>query len=81
MPAATQAQRAVLDRVGAADLDADGIAAIQQVIVDTGALDELEGAIERLSDEAIEASASIDITSVARDELAALAHFVVGRAG
>ena len=60
------AQRAVLDRVGAADLDADGSPAIQQVIVDTGALDELEAAIERLSDEAIDASTSIDITSVAR---------------
>jgi geranylgeranyl diphosphate synthase, type I len=79
--AATETQLAVLDRVGAADLDAEEIAAIQQVIVDTGALGELERAIERLSDEAIEALASIDITSMARDELAALAHFVVGRAG
>jgi geranylgeranyl diphosphate synthase type I len=79
--AATESQRTVLDRVGAADLDAAEIAAIQQVIVDTGALDELESAIERLSSEAIEALASIDITAVARDELAALAHFVVGRAG
>ena len=35
---ATPAQLAVLDRVGAADLDADDVAAIQQVIVDTGAL-------------------------------------------
>jgi geranylgeranyl pyrophosphate synthase len=71
----------VLGRVGAADLDAEEIASIQQVIVETGALDELEAAIERLSNEAIEALASIDITVVARDELAALAHFVVGRAG
>ena len=57
---ATPAQLAVLDRVGAADLDADDIAAIQQVIVDTGALDQLEAAIERLSDEAIDALATID---------------------
>jgi geranylgeranyl diphosphate synthase, type I len=79
--AATPAQLAVLDRVGAADLDADDIAEIQQVIVDTGALDELEAAIMRLSDEAIEALASIDIIPVARDELGELARYVVSRAG
>jgi geranylgeranyl diphosphate synthase, type I len=79
--AATPAQLAVLDRVGAADLDAADIAEIQQVIVDTGALDELEAAIMRLSDEAIEALASIDIIPVARDELGELARYVVSRAG
>jgi geranylgeranyl diphosphate synthase type I len=79
--AATETQRTVLDRVGAADLDAGEIAAIQQVIVDTGALAELELAIERLSGEAIEALATIDIAAVAREELVALAHYVVGRAG
>jgi geranylgeranyl diphosphate synthase type I len=78
---ATPAQLAVLDRVGAAELDADDVAAIQQVIVDTGALNELEAAIERLSDEAIESLATIAITDVARGELAELAHYVVGRAG
>jgi geranylgeranyl diphosphate synthase type I len=78
---ATPAQLAVLDRVGATDLDADDVAAIQQVIVDTGALDELEAAIDRLSDEAIDALSTIDITADARGELAGLAHYVVGRAG
>jgi geranylgeranyl diphosphate synthase, type I len=78
---ATPAQLAVLDRVGAADLDADDVAAIQQVIVDTGALDELEAAIERLSDAAIDSLATIDITFVARRELCELARYVVGRAG
>ena len=34
---ANSAQLAVLDRVGAVDLDADDIATIQQVIIDTGA--------------------------------------------
>ena len=53
----------------------------QQVIIETGALDALEAAIERLSDEAIAALNSIDITAVARRELADLAHFVVGRTG
>jgi geranylgeranyl diphosphate synthase type I len=78
---ATPVQLAVLDRVGAPDLDAGDIAAIQQVIVDTGALDQLEAAIERLSDEAIDALATIAITQVARDELVELARYVVGRAG
>ena len=81
MAGATPAQLAVLDRVGATDLDADDVAAIQQVIVDTGALDDLEAAIDRLSDEAIDALSTIDITSDARHELAGLAHYVVGRAG
>jgi geranylgeranyl diphosphate synthase, type I len=78
---ATPAQLTVLDRVGAADLDADDVAEIQQVIVGTGALDELEAAIERLSDEAIDSLATIDITATARRELAELARYVVGRAG
>ena len=78
---ATPAQLAVLDRVGAPELDATDVATIQQVIIETGALDALEAAIERLSDEAIAALDSIDITPDARRELADLAHYVVGRAG
>jgi geranylgeranyl diphosphate synthase, type I len=76
---ASPAQRAVLDCVGADALDADGIAAIQQVIVDTGALAELEAAIERLSSEAVNALDTIDLTPVARAELVELAHYVVDR--
>ena len=78
---ATSVQLSILGRVGAADLDADEIAAIQQVIVDTGALDQLETAIDRLSDEAIDALSTIAITDIARHELVGLAHYVVGRAG
>ena len=77
--AADGAQRAVLDRVGAADLDADEIARIQQVIVDTGALGELERTVADLADVAIRALTSIDITDEARGELAALADFVATR--
>lgn len=77
---ATPAQQAILDRVGASDLDPDGVAAIQQVIVDTGALAELEAAIGRLADEAIGALSSADLDAVAIAELEALAHYVVGRA-
>ena len=78
---ATPAQLSVLGRVGAADLEAEEIAAIQQVIIDTGALDQLEAAIDRLSDEAIDALSTTAITETARHELVDLAHYVVGRAG
>jgi geranylgeranyl diphosphate synthase type I len=76
---ASAAQRAVLDRVGTADLDADAIREIQEVIVETGALAALEGRIAELADRAIAALAEVDLTEGARDELAALARFVTGR--
>jgi geranylgeranyl diphosphate synthase, type I len=77
--AADGAQRAVLDRVGAADLDADEIDRIRQVIVDTGALGELERTVADLADVAVRALDAVDITDEARGELAALAHFVATR--
>ncbi len=77
---ATAPQLAVLERVGAPDLDADEVAAIQQVIVDTGALAELEGVIDGLADEAVAALGRVELTGDARDELVALAAFVVARA-
>ena len=63
----------------AADLDADEVARIQQVIVDTGALGELERTVADLADVAIRALTSIDITDEAHGELAALADFVATR--
>jgi len=51
------------------------------VIVDTGALADLEAAIDRLSAEAIAALDDIDITAGARGELGDLARYVVGRPG
>ena len=69
----------MLDRVGADGLAGDDVAAVQQVITDTGALAELEATIDRLADEAVRALASIDLESSARRELEALAHYVVGR--
>jgi geranylgeranyl diphosphate synthase type I len=77
--AATPAQGAVLDRVGRPDLSDDEVAAIQQVIVDTGALADLEATITRLTDEAIAAIGRAEITTEARDELVALAHYVSWR--
>lgn len=52
---ATDAQRAVLDTVGDPALDAAGIAAIQEVVVATGALNEMELRIEALRSRALAA--------------------------
>lgn len=77
--AASTAQRQVLDTVGRPDLSDDDVARIQQVIIDTGALDELEATIERLTGEAIAAVEQACITSTARDELVRLATYVSWR--
>ncbi|MGD9999550.1 MAG: polyprenyl synthetase family protein, partial [Ilumatobacteraceae bacterium] len=77
--AASAAQRAVLDAVGRPGLTDDEVAAMQDVIVETGALADLEATIERLTAEAIEAIERAPITRAARDELIALARFVSWR--
>lgn len=76
---ATPAQRAVLDRVGRPGLDADGVAAVQQVIVDTGALANLEAELERLVDESLVALHELPLDGDAPGELEALARYVIGR--
>jgi geranylgeranyl diphosphate synthase, type I len=77
--AATPAQRAVLDRVGAAGLTDDDVEAIQQVILDTGALDALERHIERLTADALIALEAVDLDPTAQRELADLAGYVSRR--
>ncbi len=77
--AATPAQAAVLDRVGEPDMSEQTIANVQQVIIDTGALAELEGHIRVLTDEALSSLATMPLTLDARNELAALAHYVSWR--
>jgi geranylgeranyl diphosphate synthase type I len=77
--AATPAQRAVLDRVGAPDLDDDEVATMQQVIIDTGALAALEEQISTLTGTAVEAIEQAPITASSRAELVALAHYVSWR--
>ncbi|MBA3288855.1 MAG: polyprenyl synthetase family protein [Acidimicrobiia bacterium] len=72
-------QRQVLDVVGDDVLDGDQVEVIQQVIVETGALDALEARIEELAGQAVAALDRADITDDARRELAALAAFVVAR--
>ena len=79
LAAATPAQLSVLRRVGRQGLDDDGVAEVQQAIVDTGALADLEATITRLTDAAVSAIERVDIAPVARDELVALAAFVSQR--
>ena len=77
--AATPAQREVLAEVGAPGLDGHGVARIQQVIVDTGALDELEAHITALTADAVAAIDAAPIVEMARTELIALADYVSWR--
>lgn len=76
---ATPAQRAVLDGVGRPGMSDDEVADIQQVIVETGALAELEAHITELTDAAIDAISVAPLTADAADELTALAHYVSRR--
>jgi geranylgeranyl diphosphate synthase type I len=77
--ASTAAQREVLDLVGRPGLTDEQVAAIQQVIVDTGALADLERTIDALTDEALTQIGRACITDDARDELVQLAHYVSWR--
>ena len=69
----------LLERAGAPDLDDDEVAAIQRVLVDTGAGDEVESAIGRLVDEAVALLEGADIVPVARDALETLARYATAR--
>ena len=69
----------LLARLGSADLTDDDVAALQALFVRTGALDDVEVAIERLVVEARTALASTPITETARAWLDELAAFVAWR--
>lgn len=77
--AADAAQRAVLDQVGDPLLDDDSIARIQHVIVETGALADLESEIATRVAMAVEAIASSDLDATAVGELTALAAYITDR--
>jgi geranylgeranyl diphosphate synthase, type I len=76
---ATARQRTLLERVGRPDLTDDEVAALQGVLVDTGALADLEATIESLTARAVDALDVADITDDARKELTQLAHYVAWR--
>ena len=77
--AATPAQLGVLASVGS-EMDDETVAAVQQVIVDTGALLGLESEIAELLDEALDALEALPDVPAAREVLAATARFVALRA-
>lgn len=76
---ASPEQLEVLQEVGAPGLDGHGVARIQQTIIDTGALDELETHITTLTEQAVEAIGVAPITEPAKTELVALAEYVSWR--
>lgn len=75
----TSERRAALARVGAPDITDDDVAAAQRVIVETGALQEMEDTIDRLTTRAIAALDAAPILDVAKSELVLLAEYVSQR--
>lgn len=76
---ATSAQRAVLDRVGRENLDDASVREVQDVIEATGALDDMERTIERLTREALGALEKIPFDDQVTGHLAELADYVSRR--
>ena len=76
---ATPSQRDVLATVGQPGLGDAGVRAIQAVLVETGALADLEATIAALTAQAIAAVRDIDLAPQAIEELIALAEFVSQR--
>jgi geranylgeranyl diphosphate synthase type I len=76
---ANAAQLNELQLVGNQDLTPAQIARVQEVIRETGALDELEVVITRLTDEAIAAVQNVPFAQSVRDEMITLAEYVSWR--
>ncbi len=76
---ATSQQHAVLDGIGQPGLTANDITLIQRVLIDTGAVAQVEDDINRLRDSAIAAITDSALTCAVVDQLVALAHFVTDR--
>ena len=70
---------ALLDRVGAPDLGDDEVAAIQALMVETGAREETERLVDELAAEAVPPSTGSALTAEARAALIELAAFVAHR--
>jgi geranylgeranyl diphosphate synthase type I len=76
---ANASQKKILDLVGSVSLSDAQVEQVQDVIRDTGALDELEAHISALTDEAIAALGKAELTDEAKKELVALANYVSWR--
>lgn len=75
----TPADRELLDLVGTPDLAPGDVARLQELIVSTGALTDVEATIDRLTAEALDAIAEAPIPDAARAALTDLAPFVARR--
>ncbi len=79
---ATPAQSDIFGRLlGDPALDPDGVDALREVIVETGALDEAEALIESLLSQSLAALDQTDLEPTGRDVLAALALAATRRSG
>ncbi|MFM7650562.1 MAG: polyprenyl synthetase family protein [Acidimicrobiaceae bacterium] len=76
---ATVAQREVLDRVGAQQISHQEVSDIQQVIIETGALDALESKISMLIEQSINAVSKSSLDESSKSRLIELAEFVASR--
>jgi geranylgeranyl diphosphate synthase type I len=76
---ATRPAARLLDRLGDPDLEDADIAAIQEVLIDTGAVDDVESRIERLVDRALDALSVAPLAPEARFALEELGTFVAWR--
>ena len=76
---ADRRQAEVLGLVGRPDLTAADVERVQEVLVGTGALAELESVIDDLAQQALVALDVADITDDARKALAEMAHYVAWR--
>jgi geranylgeranyl diphosphate synthase type I len=74
-----ETQKKILDLVGSVSLSDAQVEQVQDVIRETGALDELEAHISALTDEAIAALGKADLTEESKNELVALANYVSWR--
>lgn len=66
-------------RYGASDLQDEEIAELQRIFIETGARDEVSQTIDALVQRGLRSIESSNITSVAKENLIQLAHFVAGR--
>jgi geranylgeranyl diphosphate synthase type I len=73
------ADAAALARYGAPDLDDDDVAALQDVLLSSGAVEAVEGDIDRLVGDAVDALEGADVEPAAHQALVELAYYVAGR--
>lgn len=76
---ASVAQRTLLDRIGHPDLDPEEIDELQQIFVDTGAVQAIESDITRLCNESMDAISNSGLRASAVTALIDLAHYVTKR--